>query len=217
MELQANNDAMNRAQENKIILDNSLHVAEAMVTTLTHAVATGTPAPPEVIASAGPTAVKPALPPRRSQVLSNELAQLRLRYNEQHPDIRKLKEELAAAEEAEAAEDQQAASRLAQRRSPRLRHTRPSRPHQIQSGRCHRIEQSTGTCSRAQNTDRRHGKELASRSAEQERIRRDITLYQSRIEQLPVREQEIADLMRDYDITKGTYQSLMGKKVSPNG
>jgi polysaccharide chain length determinant protein (PEP-CTERM system associated) len=219
-ELKANNDGINRAQETKVMLDNSLHVAEATMATLAHAVATGTPAPPEAIAAvetAAPAAAKPVAPPRRSEVLANELAQLRLRYNEQHPDIRKLKEELAAARDADEAEDRQAAARLAAappappKRTPAtaVKASPKANPADVMELTKARERVAALKVQIAANE-----KELEARAADQERIRRDIAVYQKRVDGLPFREQEIGDLTRDYEITKGTYQSLLGKKVA---
>ena len=217
-ELQANNDAMNRVQETKVMLENSLQLAEATVSALAHAVATGTPRPPEAITTGEPAAApKPVAPPRRSEVLANEVAQLRLRYSEQHPDIRKLKEELAAAKEAEEAEDKRAAARLAV--APVKKTSGPARAAIKAAPNANPADVIELTKARervsALNVQiAANDKELQTRSAEQERIRRDITIYQKRVDGLPFREQEMGDLMRDYDITRGNYQSLLGKKVA---
>jgi hypothetical protein len=56
--------------------------------------------------------------------------------------------------------------------------------------------------------------ELANREAEQQRILRDIELYQQRIERLPVREQEMARITRDYEVSKENYKSLLDKKMA---
>ena len=41
-----------------------------------------------------------------------------------------------------------------------------------------------------------------------------LTEYRSRLERLPVREQQMASLLRDYQTSKLTYQSLLEKKLS---
>jgi hypothetical protein len=43
---------------------------------------------------------------------------------------------------------------------------------------------------------------------------RDIGSYQSRLERLPIREQEMAAVSRDYEITKANYRALLDKKIS---
>jgi uncharacterized protein involved in exopolysaccharide biosynthesis len=56
--------------------------------------------------------------------------------------------------------------------------------------------------------------ELETRKAEQQRILRDIDLYQRRIERLPVREQEMAQITRDYEMSKENHKSLLDKKMA---
>ena len=56
--------------------------------------------------------------------------------------------------------------------------------------------------------------ELENRKAEQQRILRDLDLYQRRIERLPVREQEMAQVTRDYEMSKENYKSLLDKKMA---
>ena len=221
MELQANNDGLNRAQENKVMLENNLHVAESAVTALARAVETGTPAPPELVSTiepaAGPKAPPP--PPRKSELMESELAQLRLRYSEQHPDIKRLKQEIAAAKEAEEMEDRQAVARAqatpapvapskAVTKAPSTPKMRPASVNDVMELNKAR-QRVTDLKVQIASTE----KELQTRTADQERIRRDMALTQARVDRLPFREQEMGELMRDYDMTKATYQSLLGNKV----
>jgi hypothetical protein len=54
-------------------------------------------------------------------------------------------------------------------------------------------------------------KEIETRAAEHQRILRDIASNESRINKLPVREQEMAQILRDYEISKENYRSLLEK------
>jgi protein tyrosine kinase modulator len=56
--------------------------------------------------------------------------------------------------------------------------------------------------------------QVAQRNSDRERILKSIVQYQGRIEQLPVREQAMAELTRDYEISKQNYKSLLDKKLS---
>jgi hypothetical protein len=49
---------------------------------------------------------------------------------------------------------------------------------------------------------------------EQKRIREQIANYQAKVEAIPRREQELKDITRDYDISKGRYDSLLSKNYS---
>jgi hypothetical protein len=57
-------------------------------------------------------------------------------------------------------------------------------------------------------------RDLEFRKSEQQRILRDMAQYQERIGRLPVREQEMAQLTRDYEISKANYRSLLDKGLS---
>ena len=54
--------------------------------------------------------------------------------------------------------------------------------------------------------------QIAAKAAEDERLRRLIAGYQSRIEAVPTRESELTELTRDYDTVQTTYRSLLAKK-----
>jgi polysaccharide chain length determinant protein (PEP-CTERM system associated) len=55
-------------------------------------------------------------------------------------------------------------------------------------------------------------RQIAARSAEEERLRRVLLNYQYRIEAAPSREAELASLTRDYDTLQQTYRGLLAKK-----
>jgi polysaccharide biosynthesis transport protein len=56
--------------------------------------------------------------------------------------------------------------------------------------------------------------EIVTRQAQRADVQRDIAGIQARLDQLPVREQEMAGVMRDYQISKANYQSLLDKKLA---
>src|ERR1019366_2672723 len=55
-------------------------------------------------------------------------------------------------------------------------------------------------------------KELDYRLQEQQRISREMISTQARMGNLPLREQEMAQITRDYEISKTNYRSLLDKK-----
>jgi polysaccharide biosynthesis transport protein len=57
-------------------------------------------------------------------------------------------------------------------------------------------------------------KELKGLTANQQRILRDLERYQRRIERFPVSEQEMAQITRDYEMSKTNYKSLLDKKTA---
>ncbi len=56
--------------------------------------------------------------------------------------------------------------------------------------------------------------EVEGRKEEQKHILADMAQYQSKLGTLPIREQEMAGLTRDYEITKTNYRSLLDKKIA---
>ena len=57
-------------------------------------------------------------------------------------------------------------------------------------------------------------KELEFRKHEQDRITQSMNQIQGRLNNLPVREQELAQITRDYQISKDNYRSLLDKRIS---
>ncbi|PYU15641.1 MAG: hypothetical protein DMG29_06305 [Acidobacteria bacterium] len=49
---------------------------------------------------------------------------------------------------------------------------------------------------------------------EQKQVQSQIAAYQAKLDAVPLREQQFADITRDYDISKEKYKSLLGKKFS---
>jgi hypothetical protein len=57
-------------------------------------------------------------------------------------------------------------------------------------------------------------KEIEDRKTEQGKIFKETAAYQARLQKLPVREQEMAQITRDYEIAKANYKSLLDKRLS---
>jgi uncharacterized protein involved in exopolysaccharide biosynthesis len=56
--------------------------------------------------------------------------------------------------------------------------------------------------------------EITKHKAEQQRLNKLAGGYQAKLEAIPVREQEIANLVRDYEISKAHYSQLLDKQLS---
>jgi len=56
--------------------------------------------------------------------------------------------------------------------------------------------------------------EIANQKKEQERVLQSIASYQRRVETVPIREQEVADLVREYEMSKKHYGDLLSKGIS---
>jgi len=57
-------------------------------------------------------------------------------------------------------------------------------------------------------------KDLEYRKVEHDRIIRDMSAAQARLSRLPLREQEMARITRDYEMSKANYKSLLDKKLA---
>ncbi|MCU1382831.1 MAG: tyrosine kinase [Acidobacteria bacterium] len=124
----------------------------------------------------------------RVQTLRRELGDAQLTYTDKHPEIVRLKDELATAEKAAAAErTRPAADRVAiLNANPEFR--------QLQKDR--------------EVTKMR----IAELQHQQAAITGQIAQYQTRVEGAPRVEQQMVALQRQYDLERSTYQDLSGKK-----
>ena len=153
-----------------------------------------------------------ASPSRALEALEEQLALLRTRFSDNHPEVVRLLRAVDNAKRAEgrrlaanaaAALNTQATDAATINRSPA---STVREPPELERTR----EQLAGLKAQIKGSDA----ELENRKAEQERILRDLDLYQRRIEGLPIREQEMAQITRDYEMSKENYKSLLDKKMA---
>jgi polysaccharide chain length determinant protein (PEP-CTERM system associated) len=126
--------------------------------------------------------------------LKRELSNVQSKYKESHPDVIDLKKKIANLEKKLEARRQEGGTEDNGR-------TLVSDPATIRL-----LAQYTEQLNEAQLEARRL-------KAEAKSLKEQIALYQKRIEDTPRREQELTLLMRDYDLLKSNYQSLMDKKI----
>jgi uncharacterized protein involved in exopolysaccharide biosynthesis len=122
------------------------------------------------------------------QTLRRELADAQMSYTDKHPEVVRLKNELATAEKAAAAER----ARPAADRAANLNITPEYR--QLQKDR----EMTKMRISELQH--------------QQAAITQQVAQYQTRVESAPRVEQQMVSLQREYDLERGTYSDLSGKK-----
>jgi|SRR5579859_2451327 len=123
--------------------------------------------------------------------LKAQLADLSSHYTERHPDVRKLKDQIAKTQRmrelaAEAGSGDGGVNNAAA--------TQPSALAQLQSQ-----LQSNQV-------------EIANRERSIAELKGKVNEYQSRLNQEPVREQQLADLTRGYEQSKANYDDLLKKK-----
>ena len=229
VELEANRDALNRAQERKLALENTLNLAEATTAAMIKDAAASTTEWTEDTES-GAAPQDQSKRRRGSEVLQVQLDLMRVRYSDDHPDVKRMKADLDRLKSLEQKQeaDKAAAGGLSQTGlpdpaavssalppkssarataagQPKLRADASPAPDLVKMR-----ERMQAVKSEIMLVDR----ELEFRKSQQEGILRKIADYQGRVAQLPIREQEMARIMRDYDIAKSNYKSLLEKFVS---
>jgi polysaccharide chain length determinant protein (PEP-CTERM system associated) len=129
----------------------------------------------------------PSTPAVRVVALENELAAARAIYTDKHPEIVRLRDELATAKKEAAAE----ASRPPEDRLASLR---------------------LNPAYRSLLADREQGRlRINDLQRQQTQIQQQIGMYRARVESAPRVEQQVATLQRDFDLEKQQYANLIGK------
>jgi polysaccharide chain length determinant protein (PEP-CTERM system associated) len=182
-QLQSEEDALNTANQQRVYLETLL----SQYRSLQGSVKSGNGSPPM-----GLPAIDQELDRLRAQ-----LADLSSRYTDRHPDVRKLKEQIAKTEKMRA----QIAADLKNKASDpagsvvATEAVDPSSPMaqvqgQIQANRV----------------------EIANRERSVAELKSKVADYQARLNQEPVREQQLSDLTRGYEQSKTDYDELLKKK-----
>jgi succinoglycan biosynthesis transport protein ExoP len=190
IELQGNQDAINRAGQSKALLTSSLSMAESTAKVLERTVTVRNSA--QATAAGGAGAVG------NSTVLQAELDALRSRYTNDHPDVQRLEKLVAQARLSEktAGQDPPPAG------NPNQAEASPDLLQQRERIASLRTELTLAN------------RELEFRNSERKDILGKIAALQARMDSLPVREQELTALSRDYEIAKANYKSLLDKRIA---
>ena len=209
-ELQGNQDSLNRAEQNRQMLENSLSFAETALQSASRAL---TPAPVSgETTSAASSAIASAPEPQlQSEILEGQLQSAKRRYFDDHPEVKRLTLELEQVRQAEARTP--AAPRqpkqVDQKASPSNSRPAPVSPMLLADFNREK-ERVFNLKSQLESVKR----ELEVRNNDRRRILGEIAEHQTRVGKLPIREQQMASLTRDYEISKLSYRSLHDKKLS---
>ncbi len=135
------------------------------------------------------------------QKLRSQLADLSSRYTDHHPDVRKLKDEIANTENLRV----------------QLLASLKNKPASEAAGSDNSAESSTDTTQAAmlapiESQLRSNQLEITNREHSIADLKAKVDDYQARLNQEPIREQQLADLTRGYDQSKANYDSLLKKK-----
>jgi polysaccharide chain length determinant protein (PEP-CTERM system associated) len=130
--------------------------------------------------------------------LKASLADLRKRYSDNHPDIVRLKRRIDEIEKKEAQLSAAAAPQATSsepvppKRRPAVSHFNPVLQSQLEA-----VES-----------------EIQKHREEHDRLAKMAAGYQAKMQAIPVREQEMSELVRDYEISKAHYSQLLEKQLS---
>ena len=230
-EQNANRDAIARAEQSKKVLEDTLGLAETNLQELidrsNEPVAPPTPA---LTANKGPAVVaQPQRVLKRSEALEIELAAALSKYSEQHPDVKRLRRDIAMAKAAEEkvadltvqaplpplppapaeATSTPAATASAAPKTPDPIPAATSKPARERP----EIIQARERIRTMKTQVEQNDKDIVNRQEEQERIQKAIVSEQGKLASVPVREQEIALIMRDHAALSAEYQSLLNKSA----
>jgi uncharacterized protein involved in exopolysaccharide biosynthesis len=131
------------------------------------------------------------------QKMQTELADLTTRYTPEHPDVIRLRDQIA---KTEALKKQLEADGKSKSGVPSLSHGAA------------RGQQTISPLAQMNSQLKATDLEIANRKQEVKDIETEIEGYQSRLNLTPVREQELADAGRDHDESLKNYNSLLEKK-----
>jgi polysaccharide chain length determinant protein (PEP-CTERM system associated) len=148
----------------------------------------------------------PSVSPARAQLA----ALLAKGYTEKHPTVRKLMAEISAEEAAQqepAAKEATPPVPVSAAASPES--TAPTQPVSKP------VPPLVATNNPVlQSQIRQVDAEIAKHKQELQRLNKQIAGYQSRLEAIPVREQQITELVRDYEMSKAHYSQLLDNQLS---
>ena len=157
------------------------------------------PASAALPSSAGDAASKlPAdAPPRqRLELARSLLAQMQLRLSGKHPDVMRTKRVIEDLERQVAAEDLQ---------RPLFPDAGPNRP--VSQEEVRRRDRVREMRAEIESLDR----QIGFKEGEERRLRKELGLYQARLEAVPAIETEWVALTRDYETLQATYRDLLSK------
>lgn len=151
--------------------------------------------------ASGSTPSAPTLDQQIDQ-LQNHLVELQSRYNDQHPDVRATKIQLEKLRQLQAQRD----ARAAQEAKGSATGAKPVRAGSIAE------LQAMAPRLQIESELKANSLEIENRQRTIKAIEARIDAYQEKLNLTPLREQQLADLTRDYDQSRKNYEQLLGKR-----
>ena len=185
-QLQNTMTSINRARQQQVYL-------ESLLSQYRDLAAAGVAAPGAVVVSPSET-IKAEL-----TRLKNERADLLARYTDKYPDVVKIDEQIKEAEAMLAASTKGSEATKGETIKESAKSANPPG--------------GDATIAQLKSQLEANRLEIQDALTEQKQIESRIAEYQSRLNMTPVREEQLADILRDYDLSKKNYDDLLGKKT----
>ena len=146
------------------------------------------------------SAATPQTTAQQLQMLRADLAAMESKYTPDHPDVKKLKDTIAKMEQMQK-DTQDVQSADASQDSDKS----GASPAQVQA---------MTPVMQIQSQLKANKLEIQSREALIVRLEAKVNQYQARLNATPERQQELSDIMRNYDESKKNYDALLGKTMA---
>jgi protein tyrosine kinase modulator len=186
LQVQALVESISRDQERRMFLERSLADLEAEVQPAVSATAPST---------ADPGALAGASAATRLENAQNQLRALELRLKPEHPDVIRMKKIVS---------DLEAEAKAEELRRPLSPGEGPATSPE-EAARQKRVREAKAELQTLES-------EIASKEAEERRLRGVMGAYQARLAAVPARESELTALTRDYDTLQRSYESLLSRE-----
>jgi polysaccharide chain length determinant protein (PEP-CTERM system associated) len=186
LQVQALVESISRDRDRRMFLERSLADLEAEAQTYVS---------PSVPPAADPTALAGAPAATQLENARNQLQAMELRLKPEHPDVIRMKKIVRDLEAKVQAEE------LKRPLSP----TEGLASSPEEAARQNRIRETKAELQSLES-------EIASKEAEERRLRGVMGGYQTRLAAIPSRESELTALTRDYDTLQRTYESLLARE-----
>ncbi|MEX2300605.1 MAG: GNVR domain-containing protein [Bryobacterales bacterium] len=199
VQLKGTQDSLRAAEQQKTVLQNAGASAETSLSAVRELANQ-----PSDAAAAGLAAAAPMSDSQKARIVLNLL---RLRYSDDHPDVLRQQDQLERLERLEAAGAASSASQSAESGAEGagpvgLRGYSLASMLQDHEDRVRSINIQLGIVDQ----------DMAALEQEKRRILAEMGATQGRVEALPSVEQELAMVIRDYDISRENYRQLLDKK-----
>ena len=132
-----------------------------------------------------------------TQKMETRLAELEGRYGPNHPDVRRVRKELEDLKKKDAAEAAKSNGQPQPAQVPVEALASEARKNPVIESQIAKLDE-----------------DIEAQTKLQAQLQEQINLHVTKLEQIPIFEQQIASMMRDYDTLRSHYTSLLDRKLS---